>query len=227
MLKATLRSFLAHKGRMLLSGARGAARWRSSSGSLIFSDTLDHVLRPALRLHGRRRHGHAEEAFSDDGDCGSEPVPTLPARLADQVATVDGVADANRRQVRERHRRRRRNEPVGWTTGAPTSRTNWDAGPQSGRSCRAAARRPRARRGAARRGHRRRTSCDIGDTLSVLAAPGAFEVEVVGIAELHHHQPGRHAGLPRHGDRPAQAAARGARRHPSVVVAAEGVATTR
>ncbi|MFI0239230.1 ABC transporter permease [Streptomyces sp. NPDC016845] len=190
MLKATLRSFLAHKGRLTLSALAVILSVAFVAGSLIFSDT---VARTFDRLFASTS---ADVRVSPKEDDLSEAVPsgevrTLPASLALRLRTVDGVAathiDAEAEDITVVDRN---NDSVGPTTGAPTIATNWEPTDRSP---------VRLTSGHAPRGDGQalldadtaeEKHVRIGDTLTVLARPGSFKVEVVGIATFRTTNPG-------------------------------------
>ncbi|MFH9012273.1 ABC transporter permease [Streptomyces sp. NPDC017943] len=181
MLKATLRSFLAHKGRLLLSALAVVLSVAFVVGSLIFSDTVSHTFD---RLFASTA---ADVTVSPQEDL-DEAVPsgrtaTLPASLAARVRRIDGVAAARADvevsglTVVDRERR-----AVSPTTGAPALGNAWNPGEHS-RVELASGHAPRGPgqvlvdEETARRKHVR-----VGDTLTVIAPPGSFEARVVGIA---------------------------------------------
>lgn len=189
MLRATLRSFLAHKGRLLLSALAVVLSVAFVAGSLIFSGTLD---RTFDQLFASTAADVTVRPREDPGR--SRPsgrIATLPAALADRVARVEGVAAA-RVEAEAEHitlvdAERR---PVSPTTGAPTVGTVWD--PAGRRSVELAS-------GHAPRGPGQavldevtasRAGVRIGDTLTVVAPPGSFPVRVVGIAAFTTAHPG-------------------------------------
>ncbi|MFI6206035.1 ABC transporter permease [Streptomyces sp. NPDC051041] len=189
MLRATLRSFLAHKGRLLLSALAVVLSVAFVVGSLIFSDTLG-------RTFDRLFASTAADVTVSPREGLDEAVPsgrtaTLPAALAGRVAEVDGVAAA--RVVAEAERITvvdEENEPVSPTTGAPTTGANWDPaarGPVELTSGHAPEGPAQALLDAQTAG---RSGVRIGDTLTVVAAPGSFEVKVVGIATFTTASPG-------------------------------------
>lgn len=130
MLKATLRSFLAHKGRLLLSALAVVLSVAFVAGSLIFSDT---VTRTFDRLFASTS---ADVTVSPRNELDSQiptgATPTLPASLADRLAKVDGVAAAHvDAAVENLTIVDRGNESVGPTSGAPTIATNWQPSERS------------------------------------------------------------------------------------------------
>ncbi|MFI1676050.1 ABC transporter permease [Streptomyces sp. NPDC020607] len=189
MLKATLRSFLAHKGRLALSALAVILSVAFVAGSLIFSDT---VTRTFDRLFASTSADVTVEPKEDlDEAVPSGRTPTLSASLKERVAGVSGVADAHIDvSVDNITIVDRDNESVGPTTGAPTVATDWhptDRSPVELTS------------GHAPRGDGQaiidadtadKKDVEIGDTLTVLARPGSFKAEVVGIATFTTTNPG-------------------------------------
>ncbi|MGW3629857.1 FtsX-like permease family protein [Streptomyces sp. NPDC005122] len=189
MLKATLRSFLAHKGRLLLSALAVVLSVAFVAGSLIFSDT---VTRTFDRLFASTS---ADVTVSPRNELTSQiptgATPTLPASLAERLAKVDGVAAAHvDAAVENLTIVDRGNESVGPTSGAPTIATNWQPSERSPVKLTSG----HAPHGAgealldadtADRKHVR-----MGDTLTVQAQPGTFEVRIVGIATFTTTNPG-------------------------------------
>ncbi|WP_086727759.1 ABC transporter permease, partial [Streptomyces carpinensis] len=189
MLKATLRSFLAHKGRLLLSALAVVLSVAFVAGSMIFSDT---VTRTFDQLFASTA---ADVTVSPRQDLRSPVrtgvVQTVPASLARRVAEVPGVAathvDAAVDNVVVVDRR---NEPVGPTTGAPTIARNWevtDRSPVKLTSGHTPHGDGEAVLDADTAGHQH---VRIGDVLTVQAQPGTFRVQVVGIATFTTTNPG-------------------------------------
>ncbi|UPZ32676.1 FtsX-like permease family protein [Streptomyces sp. LRE541] len=189
MLKATLRSFLAHKGRLLLSALAVLLSVAFVAGSLIFSDTVG---RTFDRLFASTS---ADVTLSPKEDLESQipsgAVQTVPTSLVDRISKIDGVAlarpDVSVENVTVVDKD---NESVGPTTGAPTIAADWyvtDRSPVELTS------------GHAPRGPgevlldadtAEQKHVDIGDPLTVIAQPGSFKVEVVGIATFKTTNPG-------------------------------------
>ncbi|MCX4702536.1 ABC transporter permease [Streptomyces sp. NBC_01352] len=189
MLKATLRSFLAHKGRLLLSALAVVLSVAFVAGSLIFSDTLS-------RTFDRLFATTAPDVTVSPRETLDETVPsgmtaTLPAELAARVAAIDGVAAARSdAEVENITVVDDENETVGPTTGAPTIGTDWNPDERSPVELTSG----HAPRGPAEAMLDSETAdrkdVTIGDTLSVIAGPGSFKVEVVGIATFTTTNPG-------------------------------------
>ncbi|WP_329599213.1 ABC transporter permease [Streptomyces pseudovenezuelae] len=189
MLKATLRSFLAHKGRLLLSALAVVLSVAFVSGSLIFSDTLS-------RTFDRLFASTAPDLTISPKEDLSEAIPsgttaTLPAALADRVARVDGVGaarfDAEDDGITVADAE---NESVGSTTGAPTIGTDWNPTSRSpvkltsGHAPHGPAEALLDSETADRR------KLHLGDPLTVIAPPGSFKVRIVGIVTFTTTNPG-------------------------------------
>ena len=191
MLRATLRGFLAHKGRMLLSALAVLLSVAFVAGSLIFSDTVNRTFDRLFASTAADVTVSPKEAFSEDDQFTSGEVPTLPAALLRRVAAVDGVADARIDvSVQNATVVDARGEQVGPTTGAPTIATNWSVWPRSP---------VRLTSGHAPHGDgeamvdadtARKKHLAIGDTLRVIAQPGTFPVRITGIATFTTTNPG-------------------------------------
>ncbi|WP_327693322.1 ABC transporter permease [Streptomyces sp. NBC_00459] len=189
MLKATLRSFLAHKGRLLLSALAVVLSVAFVAGSLIFSDTVTRTFDRLFASTSADVTVNPRKDFESSVPTGE--VLTLPASLAQRVAAVDGVEDAhadasvdNLTVVDDR------NKSVSPTSGAPTIATDWyltDRSPVELTSGHV----PRGD-GEALLDADTADSKDvgIGDTLTVQAQPGSFKVRIVGIATFTTTNPG-------------------------------------
>ncbi|MFE7444776.1 ABC transporter permease [Streptomyces chartreusis] len=178
MLKATLRSFLAHKGRLLLSALAVILSVAFVAGSLIFSDTVS-------RTFDRLFASTAADVTVTPKETFDETIPsgrtlTLPASLADRLARIPGVAaaradvDVDGITVVDKER-----ESVGPTTGAPTIGTAWNPTERSPVELTS--------------GHAPKADdkdVRIGDRLTVIGQEGSFPVQVVGIVTFTTTNPG-------------------------------------
>ncbi|WAZ20083.1 ABC transporter permease [Streptomyces cinnabarinus] len=189
MLKATLRSFLAHKGRLLLSALAVLLSVAFVAGSLIFSDTVSRTFDRLFASTAADVTVSPKENLDESLPSGF--TPTLPASLADRAARVEGVetarldVDVEGITVADED-----NESVGPTTGAPTIGTNWNPTDRSPVELTS---------GHAPEGPGQvlidadtadSKDVAIGDTLTVIAAPGSFKAEVVGIVTFTTTNPG-------------------------------------
>ena len=189
MLKATLRSFLAHKGRLLLSALAVVLSVAFVSGSLIFSDTVSRTFDRLFASTAADVTVTPKETFDETVPSGR--TPTLPASLADRLARVNGVAaarvdvDVDGITVVDEDR-----ESVGPTTGAPTIGTAWNPTERSPVELTSG----HAPRGDGQVMIDADTADDkdvrIGDRLTVIGQEGSFPVEVVGIVTFTTTNPG-------------------------------------
>ncbi|WP_460109915.1 ABC transporter permease [Streptomyces sp. YKOK-J1] len=189
MLRATLRGFLAHKGRLALSALAVVLSVAFVAGSLIFSDTVG-------RTFDRLFASTAADVTVEPREDLKSAVPggvvqTLPASLRDRIAKVDGVAAAYADvSVRNVVVVDSRNRSVGPTTGAPTLAGSWYVtrhSPVKLTSGHAPHGAGEALLDADTAGKRH---VRIGDPLTVQAQPGSFRVRVVGIATFTTTNPG-------------------------------------
>ncbi|WP_405546427.1 ABC transporter permease [Streptomyces phaeochromogenes] len=189
MLKATLRSFLAHKGRLLLSALAVVLSVAFVAGSLIFSDT---VTRTFDRLFASTSADVTVTPKEDlDSQIPSGAIATVPTSLVARIDKVDGVALARPDVAVENITVvDSENESVGPTTGAPTIAGDWYVTERSPVELTS---------GQAPRGPDEalldadtadKKHVGIGDTLTVIAQPGSFKVKVVGIATFRTTNPG-------------------------------------
>ncbi|MGW3728896.1 ABC transporter permease, partial [Streptomyces sp. NPDC000851] len=189
MLRATLRSFVAHKGRLLLSALAVLLSVAFVTGSLIFSDTVSRTFNRLFASTAANVTVTPKETLDEVVPSGA--TATLPAALADRVARVDGVAAARAEaEATNITVVNADNESVGPTTGAPTIGTNWNPSDRSPVELTS---------GHAPHGPTEalidsetadRRNVRIGDVVTVIAAPGSFRVEVVGIVTFTTTNPG-------------------------------------
>ncbi|WP_406264688.1 FtsX-like permease family protein [Streptomyces sp. NBC_00191] len=189
MLKATLRSFFAHRGRLLLSALAVLLSVAFVSGSLIFSDTVS-------RTFDRLFASTAADVTISPKEGISESVPTgvvrtVPASLADRVASVNGVKAAhvdvavqNVTVVNDK------NEAVGPTTGAPTIARDWRLSDRSPVKLTSGHEPKGPGEALLDKDTADKKDLGIGDSLTVLAQPGSFKVRIVGIATFTTTNPG-------------------------------------
>ncbi|MFW6719704.1 ABC transporter permease [Streptomyces sp. MAR4 CNY-716] len=191
MLKATLRSFFAHKGRMLLSALAVVLSVAFVSGSLIFSDTVSRTFDRLFASTAADVAVSPKEAFEQNHGFSSGLVPTLPASVAEDVAKVPGVEDVHLDiEVDNLTVTDAENEPLGRTTGPPTIATNWYVSDRSPVELSDGREPAGAGEALLDKDTADRKDIGIGDKLNVIAQPGTFEAEVVGIAKFTTTNPG-------------------------------------
>lgn len=189
MLRATLRSFLAHKGRLLLSALAVILSVAFVAGSLIFSDTVSRTFDRLFASTSADVTVAPKQGLRSAVPTGL--VLTVPASLAQRVAGVDGVAAAHVDvAVRNATVVDSRNRPVGPTADAPAVVSNWQVTDHSP---------VRLTSGRAPHGDgealvdadtARHANVRIGDRLTVRAQPGTFHVRITGIATFTTTNPG-------------------------------------
>ncbi|MEU4088198.1 ABC transporter permease [Streptomyces aureus] len=189
MLKATLRSFLAHKGRLLLSALAIVLSVAFVAGSLIFSDT---VTRTFDRLFASTAADVTVEPKNDlKSQLPTGATETVPASLANRLAKVEGVAathvDAS---VENAPVVDSANKSVGPTTGAPTIVTNWELTERSPVKLTSGHEPHGADEALLDADTADKKHLGVGDTLTVQAQPGSFRVRIVGIATFTTTNPG-------------------------------------
>ncbi len=193
MLRASLRSFLAHKGRLagsLLAIVLGVA---FVAGTLIFSDTINTALTGMFTASSADVTVTPKQAFPvevEDQNLTGQ-TPTLPGATIAQVAALPGVRAAHGEvnmqnlTVVDGH-----NQPVGPTNGAPTLGQNWYprarpiAAISAGHPPTAAGQIVLDQNSAAAKHVR------LGDQVRVLNPSGSFPASVVGLARFTTPNPG-------------------------------------
>ncbi|MFE2409548.1 ABC transporter permease [Kitasatospora sp. NPDC059408] len=133
MIKASIRGFLAHKGRMALSTLAVLLGVAFVSGTLVFSDTIDVAFTNIAGSTAADVTVKPKQAFTPEvEDRGlSGETPTLPASVVAEVAAVPGVRAAHGQvSLQDLTVVDKDDKPVGPTTGAPTLGQNWYDDPQ-------------------------------------------------------------------------------------------------
>ncbi|MFE3204853.1 ABC transporter permease [Embleya sp. NPDC059237] len=193
MLKATLRGFLAQRGRMVLSGLAVLLSVAFVAGTLVLADT---VTRAAAEFSAAGAADVTVQAPTPDSAAGLRSAapggpPTLPVDVVELVRRVPGVRDAraaitvdNVALVAAGNRR------VEGAAGGPTTAADWSPDARSPVRL-AQGREPHGPSellmdaDSARRAHVR-----LGDRVRVVAVPGSFEAAVVGIVAYRTVDPG-------------------------------------
>ena len=192
MLKATLRSFLAHKGRLALSLLAVLLSVAFVAGTLMFTDTIGSTFDRLFRSTSADVSitAHNDVAGRNDQNF-SGTVPTVPASLIPRVAHLPGVAAVNGRValsgivLTDAH-----DKSIGAIGGAPTIGINWSPGPNSPVDLTS---------GTAPRGDGqlvvdadtvKKHHLALGRPLHVIAATGGFPVTLSGIATFNTTNPG-------------------------------------
>jgi putative ABC transport system permease protein len=188
VLKTSVRSFFAHKGRMALSAIAVLLSVAFVCGTLVFTDTMTSTFD---KLFGSTASDVTISAKKvDDAQATGKP-DALPASLQDRLTRVKGVArsvpDVTSQDVTVADSA---NKSIGPTSGAPTIVSNWDSSETKGVRL-SSGHLPAGPKDAvldadtAKKHHLK-----IGDTLRVIAQPGDFNVTLTGIVTFKTTNPG-------------------------------------
>ncbi|TDC64251.1 ABC transporter permease [Streptomyces hainanensis] len=187
VLRISLRSFFAHKGRMVLSGLAIVLSVAFVCGTLVFTGTLNTTfdrffgsLTSDVRV-GPVEEEHAQETGRPD---------TIPAAVAGRVASVDGVAAADGQVMTEHLTLVDADGGQVEGSGGPTFGADW--GPAIQRTMDLADGRAPSGPGEVLldADTAEREDVAIGDRLEIVAIPGRVEVEVTGLASFRDTNPG-------------------------------------
>ncbi|MFI9366354.1 ABC transporter permease [Kitasatospora sp. NPDC053057] len=133
LLKTSLRSFFAHKGRMALSLIAVVLSVAFVSGTLVFSNTATSTFSKLFAATASDISVQPPKPADDEEPQAGDKPATVPASLAEQVASVPGVKTAigqvmvgNAILVNPAT-----NKLVGPTSGAPTLVGNWTDTPRN------------------------------------------------------------------------------------------------
>ncbi|SEL91694.1 ABC transporter permease [Streptacidiphilus jiangxiensis] len=192
MLKATFRSFLAHKGRLALSMLAVLLSVAFVAGTLMFTDTIGSTFDELFRSTSPDVSvtAHNDVAGRNDQNF-SGTVPTVPESLIPTVRQVPGVASVvGRVQLAGIVLTDANNKSIGAIGGAPTIGINWDLRPNSPVDLTS---------GSAPHGDGQvvvdadtvhKHHLVLGQQLHVIAATGGFPVTLTGIATFNTTNPG-------------------------------------
>ncbi|MEU9047816.1 MULTISPECIES: FtsX-like permease family protein [unclassified Kitasatospora] len=191
MIKASLRNFLAHKGRMALSTLAVLLGVAFVSGTLVFSDTINLAFTGISSSTAADVTIKPKQAFTPEIEdrALSGEIPTLPASVVAKVAAVPGVQAAHGQvSLQNLTVVDKDNKPVGPTTGAPTLGQNWYDNPQvrlvQGHAPTDAGELVIDEASAQHKG------VHLGDALHVLTPTGSTPATVVGIVTFSTGNPG-------------------------------------
>ncbi len=188
VLKASVRSFFAHKGRMALSGIAVLLSVAFVCGTLVLTDTMTATFN---RLFGSTASDVTISAKTVD-DAQATGLPDMvPATLQSTLAKVPGVASSypditsTYVTVADSH-----NKSISPDSGAPTVVSNWD--PTEGKAVELSS-------GSLPNGPAQtvvdadtadKHHLKIGDRLRFIAAPGDFDLTISGIVTFKTTNPG-------------------------------------
>ena len=190
IVRTSLRNFVAHKGRMVLSALAVLLSVAFVCGTLVFTDTMNTTFSRLFDETAADVTVSARNATSDAGYSTGKPE-TIPAQLADRLAAVDGVKDAvpavasSAVTVVDEN-----NERVGSTAGAPTIAANYS--PQESRMFEVRSGHAPRRAGEAMIDidTAEKYGLELGDELRAITAVGDFRARITGIGAFTTTNPG-------------------------------------
>jgi putative ABC transport system permease protein len=188
VVKTSLRSFFAHKGRMALSAIAVLLSVAFVCGTLVFTDTINKTFDTLFNETAADVTVSAKE-IDDAQDTGRQA--TVPVSLVERVEKVDGVKKVNLDVYSENITViDADNDSIGPSGGAPTIGVNWQDTDRSPVEL-TSGKLPRGPGQAVVDADTAdRKDVKIGDTLKVIAVPGTFQVKVTGIATFTTTNPG-------------------------------------
>lgn len=193
MLKTSLRSFLAHKGRLSLAGLAVVLGVAFVTGTLIFSSTINSAVTGLFKSTSADVTVSPLQAFTpeveDQGLAGS--TPTLPASTVDQLTHLPGVKAAHGQVSLQNVTLVDKNgQPVGPTSGAPTLGQNWIASSHPSMNILQGRAPTNAGEIAVDQTSAQRSGVHLGDSLRAITPIGNTPVTVVGVANFAASNPG-------------------------------------
>ncbi|MFJ9447938.1 ABC transporter permease [Kitasatospora sp. NPDC101235] len=197
LLKTSLRSFFAHKGRMALSLIAVVLSVAFVSGTLVFSNTATGTFDKLFAATASDVSVQPPKPAEDEEQQAAVKPPTVPVALADQVAAVPGVKKAvgqvmvgNAVLIDPAT-----NKLVGPTSGAPTLLGNWTDTPRnpvtitSGHAPRASGELVLDADTA------KKAKLGLGDRIRIENSGGRHDLTIVGIATFTATNPGAALGF--------------------------------
>jgi putative ABC transport system permease protein len=183
-----MRSFFAHKGRMVLSGLAIALSVAFVCGTLVFTDTMNATF---TKFFSASVSDVRVQAAEDDRAQHTGRGPVLPVSVVDEVLRADGVAAATGRVSAEGVTVvDASGENLSAAAGGPTFGTDWGAHGARGMELVSG----HAPRGAGEAvldaDTAARGAVAVGDTLTLHTLSGTFDVRVSGLAAFEATNPG-------------------------------------
>lgn len=192
MLKTSLRSFFAHKGRMALSLIAVVLSVAFVSGTLVFSNTATSTFDKLFAATASDVSVQPPKPAEDDDPQLGDKVPTVPVALAQQLAAVPGVKTAvGQVMVGDATLvNPATNKLVGPTSGAPTLVGNWTDTPRNALHITSGHVPQNAGELVLDADTAKKAKLGLGDKLRVDNAGGKHEFTIAGIASFTTTNPG-------------------------------------
>ncbi|WP_031509259.1 ABC transporter permease [Streptomyces megasporus] len=190
VLRTSLRNFVAHKGRMLLSGVAVVLSVAFVCGTLVFTDTMNATFDRLFTETAADVTVSSKDAESDETPDTGKPA-TVPASLLDELEGVEGVASVSGGALSMGVTVvNADNENMGATTGAPTIASNWSDVDEWSMDI-ASGRLPRGEGEVmVDADTAKKHGLELGDELRTIAVTGEFRAEIVGVAAFRSTNPG-------------------------------------
>jgi putative ABC transport system permease protein len=199
LLKTSLRSFLAHKGRMVLSLTAIVLSVAFVSGTLVFSNTATKTfdrLFASTTSDLSVRHEEPKHKPNQQGSVAAKPTAAKPTTVpVDTVETLSGLPGVKIALGRISVQNATlvdpaTNKAIGPSSGAPTLTGNWTGGPRSALDITS---------GHAPQGDRqivldadtaKKAKLGLGSPMRVITATGSYDFTISGIATFRTTNPG-------------------------------------
>ncbi|MCZ4122916.1 ABC transporter permease [Streptomyces sp. H39-S7] len=186
--RTSMRNFVAHKGRMVLSAVAVLLSVAFVCGTLVFTDTMTATFDKLFASTASDVSVSAKKV--DDAQDTGKPE-TVPAALLAKLQQTAGVEKVDVQVTSEKITvANSKNESVGPKSGAPTIAINWDDSEKKSVELTSghAPRGPTEAMIDADTADKKHVK--IGDSLRVIATPGDFAIQIVGIVTFKTTNPG-------------------------------------
>ncbi|GAA4969562.1 FtsX-like permease family protein [Yinghuangia aomiensis] len=191
MLKASFRSFLSHKGRMVLSAIAVLLSVAFVSGTLIFTDTITKTFDDLFSSTAADVTVSQKSDQSDEDLAMSGQIKSIPVTTVDKLATVEGVKSAHPSvDVESITLVNADNKVLGRDNGPPTIGISWYHTDRSAVNITSGTPPTGPNQVVIDADTADRKNVKIGDQLRIINAFGRTDVKVVGIATFTKTNPG-------------------------------------
>ncbi|MFE0458251.1 ABC transporter permease [Kitasatospora sp. NPDC058965] len=194
LLKTSLRSFLAHKGRMVLSLIAIVLSVAFVSGTLVFSNTATSTFDKLFASTASDIQISQAPAKKDDGrgDVPGGKAPTVPESVVQQVAAQPGVklAYGDISVTSATLVNPKTNKQAGPVGGAPTIVGSWTPGPRSPMKITSGAAPAGGQQVMIDADTAKKAKLGVGDPVRIINALGTYDFTISGIGTLTGTNPG-------------------------------------
>ncbi|MDI2132015.1 ABC transporter permease [Yinghuangia seranimata] len=191
MLKASFRSFLSHKGRMVLSAIAVLLSVAFVSGTLIFTDTITKTFNDLFSSTASDVTVSQKTDQSDQDIAMSGQIKSIPADTVEKLSAVDGVKKAHPSVESEQITLvDSKNTLLGRDTGPPTIGLNWYHSDRSAVNITSGTEPTGPNQAVVDADTMDRKNLKIGDTIRLINGFGTVDLKIVGIATFTKTNPG-------------------------------------